>query len=430
MVKTPLRALLSTLTLALAIPLSAQAAPANAPADTNALPIDSLRLFAEAFERIKQNYVKEVSDQQLIQYAIQGMVSNLDPHSSYLSPDDFRDLQESTSGEFGGLGIEVDQQDGLIRVVSPIDDTPAQKAGIKAGDMIIKVDGQAVSTMNVNDAINLMRGKPGSKVTLTLMREGVTQPIVKVLERAVIRVKSVKYKLYDDSYGYVRITQFQEDSGDEVVRALKRLKDDAKSKGLRGVVLDLRNNPGGVLQAAVEVAGAFLDGGLVVYTQGRGEDEGRADFDAKPGDLTGGVPLVVLINGGSASASEIVAGALQDRKRGVILGEPSFGKGSVQTIMPLGSDSAIKLTTALYFTPNGRSIQAEGITPDIRVNDVKVTPVAEQGVSIKEADLKGHLNNAGGNVQNNDQSISNLIESDYPLFESFNLLKALSLAKR
>ncbi|MFP8966708.1 S41 family peptidase [Pokkaliibacter sp. CJK22405] len=433
MVKTSLRPFVASMALALALPMSAMAADDSSAATSadSQLPIQSLRLFAEAFERIKQNYVSEVSDQKLIQYAIQGMVANLDPHSAYLDPDSFRDLQESTSGEFGGLGIEVDEQDGMIRVVAPIDDTPAQRADLRAGDLIIKINNEAVSSLSVTDAINLMRGKPGSSITLTIMREGVNQPIVKTLKRDIIRVKSVRSKLYDNGYGYLRITQFQEDSGQEVIRALQQMQGEAASHGgLKGIVMDLRNNPGGVLQAAVEVAGAFLDGGLVVYTQGRGDDEGRTDFKAKAGDMTHGVPLVVLINGGSASASEIVSGALQDRKRAVVLGEPSFGKGSVQTIMPLGKDSAIKLTTALYFTPNGRSIQAEGITPDIRVKDVKVTPMNVDGVSIKEADLKGHLDNAGGNTSSSDQSIGNLIETDYPLFESFNLLKALSLTKR
>ncbi|MFB9886154.1 S41 family peptidase [Balneatrix alpica] len=394
-------------------------------ADNQPLPLESLRLFAEALERIKQNYVNEVSDEQLLEYAIQGMVANLDPHSSYLPPREFRELQESTSGEFGGLGIEVDQQDGFIRVVAPIDDTPAQRAGIQSGDHIIKIDGNSVSSLGLDEAINMMRGKPGSKVTLTLMREGQPKPLELTLERAIIQVKSVKPKVYEQEYAYLRITQFQDDTGTEVQRALSKMQ---KEQRLKGVVLDLRNNPGGVLQAAVDVADAFLPPGLVVYTQGRDKQD-RIDFEATQADLSNNLPLVVLINGGSASASEIVAGALQDRKRAVLLGEPSFGKGSVQSIMPLGAEGALKITTALYFTPNGRSIQAEGIEPDIPVANASVTRLENSGPSIREADLRGHLGNGGGNTHKAGESIQTLMESDYQLFEAFNLLKALSLVK-
>ncbi|PTS82090.1 peptidase S41 [Pseudomonas sp. HMWF032] len=422
--------------LALAVTLlgstAALAAPAEAPAtvsDSAPLPLDDLRTFAEVMDRIKSAYVEPVSDKTLLENAIKGMLSNLDPHSAYLEPEAFRDLQESTSGEFGGLGLELGTEDGFLKVVSPIDDTPASVAGIQPGDLIVKIDGQPTKGMSLMEAVEKMRGKAGSDIELTLVREG-GKPFDIELTRAVIKVKSVKSQLLDDGYGYIRITQFQVNSGEEVGKALAKLRKD-NSKKLRGIVLDLRNNPGGVLQAAVEVTDHFLKKGLIVYTEGRIANS-ELRFNADPADASEGVPLVVLINGGSASASEIVAGALQDHKRGVLMGTDSFGKGSVQTVLPLNNDRALKLTTALYFTPNGRSIQAQGIVPDIEVARAKLT--REQGdESIKEADLQGHLGNGNGGADKPSKSKTNAPirpqDDDYQLSQALNLLKGLSVTR-
>ncbi|WP_165671646.1 S41 family peptidase, partial [Metapseudomonas otitidis] len=319
---------------------SAAAATASGKAP---LPLDELRTFAEVLDRIKSAYVEPVDDKTLLENAIKGMLSNLDPHSAYLEPEAFQELQESTSGEFGGLGIEVGTEDGFIKVVSPIDDTPASKAGIQPGDLIVKIDGQPTKGLSMMEAVDKMRGKAGSPIVLTLVREG-GQPFDVELKRAVIKVKSVKSQLLDKNYGYIRITQFQVNTGEEVGKALAKLRKDNGDKKLAGLVLDLRNNPGGVLQAAVEVADHFLTKGLIVYTKGRIANS-ELRFSADPADASEGVPLVVLINGGSASAAEIVAGALQDQKRGVLMGTDSFGKGSVQTVLPLNNDRALKLTT-------------------------------------------------------------------------------------
>jgi len=430
---------LSRLTsLALAIALlggphllqAAEAVPAAAVANDKApLPLDELRTFAEVLDRIKAAYVEPVSDKTLLENAIKGMLSNLDPHSAYLDPQTFRELQESTSGEFGGLGIEVGMEDGFVKVVSPIDDTPASKAGIQPGDLIVKIDGQPTKGLSMLEAVDKMRGEAGSKILLTLVREG-GKPFDVELTRAVIKVKSVKSQLLDDGYGYVRITQFQINTGEEVGKALNKLRKD-NGKQLRGLVLDLRNNPGGVLQAAVEVSDHFLKKGLIVYTEGRIANS-ELRFSADPVDASEGVPLVVLINGGSASASEIVAGALQDHKRGVLMGTDSFGKGSVQTVLPLNNDSALKLTTALYYTPNGRSIQAQGIVPDIEVARAKLT--REQGeANIKEADLQGHLGNGNGGADKPSLGKASKParpqDDDYQLSQALNLLKGLSITR-
>ena len=393
------------------------------------LPLDELRTFAEVMDRIKSAYVEPVDDKTLLENAIKGMLSNLDPHSAYLEPEAFAELQESTSGEFGGLGIEVGTEDGFVKVVSPIDDTPASKAGIQPGDLIVKIDGQPTKGLSLMEAVDKMRGKAGSKITLTLVREG-GRPFDVVLTRAVIKVKSVKSQLLDDGYGLIRISQFQVNTGDEVGKALGKLRKD-NGKKLSGVVLDLRNNPGGVLQAAVEVADHFLKKGLIVYTEGRIANS-ELRFNADPADASEGVPLVVLINGGSASASEIVAGALQDHKRGVLMGTDSFGKGSVQTVLPLNNDRALKLTTALYFTPNGRSIQAQGIVPDIEVTRAKVT--REQGdETVKEADLAGHLGNGNGGADKPSGSKKKKEprpqDDDYQLSQALNLLKGLNVTR-
>jgi carboxyl-terminal processing protease len=411
-------------------PASMAPIPAPATSETKApLPLDELRTFAEVLDRIKSAYVEPIDDKTLLENAIKGMLSNLDPHSAYLEPDEFEELQESTSGEFGGLGVEVGVEDGFIKVVSPIDDTPASKAGIEAGDLIVKIDGQPTKGLSMMDAVDKMRGKPGSKITLTLVREG-GKPFDVTLARAVIKVQSVKSQLLEKGYGYLRITQFQVNTGEEVGKALAKLRKDNSAK-LNGLVLDLRNNPGGVLQSAVEVADHFLTKGLIVYTKGRIPNS-ELSFSADPADASEGVPLVVLINGGSASAAEIVAGALQDQKRGVLMGTTSFGKGSVQTVLPLNNDRALKLTTALYFTPSGRSIQAQGIVPDIEVGRAKLTR-EDDPETFKEADLAGHLGNGNGGQDApsgvHDARAQNPQDDDYQLSQALNLLKGLNITR-
>ena len=435
---------LTTLAMALAMvigaPLAwaaeaAQSATTTAAAAAKApLPLDELRTFAEVMDRIKAAYVEPVDDKTLLENAIKGMLSNLDPHSAYLGPEDFQELQESTSGEFGGLGIEVGAEDGMIKVVSPIDDTPASKAGIEAGDLIVKINGQPTRGQTMTEAVDKMRGKIGEKITLTLVRNGGT-PFDVTLARAIIQVKSVKSQLLEHDYGYIRITQFQVKTGEEVGKALAKLRKE-NGKKLRGIILDLRNNPGGVLQSAVEVADHFLTKGLIVYTKGRIANS-ELRFSADPSDASEGVPLVVLINGGSASASEIVAGALQDQKRGVLMGTDSFGKGSVQTVLPLNNDRALKITTALYYTPNGRSIQAQGIVPDIEVRRGKLTS-EQDSENFKEADLQGHLGNGNGGADKPSRKAGLTItgskkdhsqEDDFQLSQALSLLKGLSITR-
>ncbi len=379
---------------------------ANANKEANSpLPVEELRSFADVFNAIKAGYVEPVEDKKLINNAISGMLSNLDPHSAYLDSDAFKDLQVGTQGEFGGLGIEVGMEDGFVKVVSPIEDTPAFRAGIKAGDLIIKLDDTSVKGLTLNDAVKRMRGKPKTPITLTVSRKGEIKPLVFTLMREVIKVQSVKSKQLEPGYGYVRVTQFQESTTQYLV---KHLNDLFKQGPMKGLVLDLRNDPGGLLHGAVGVSAAFLpQKSLVVSTDGRTDDAKRKYFAISEDYLRGTredylkalppaaktVPMVVLVNGGSASASEIVAGALQDHKRAVVLGTQSFGKGSVQTILPLNNNTAIKLTTARYFTPNGRSIQAKGIEPDIKVED---TATGDLGLRIREADLERHLDNPEG----------------------------------
>ena len=395
------------------------------------LPLDELRTFAEVMDRIKSAYVEPVDDKTLLENAIKGMLSNLDPHSAYLEPEAFAELQESTSGEFGGLGIEVGMDENFLKVVTPIDDTPASRAGIQPGDLIIKIDGQPTKGLSLMEAVEKMRGKAGSKIKLTLVREG-GKPLDVELTRAVIKVKSVRSQLLENGYGYLRITQFQINTGEEVGKALAKLKKDNGGKKLQGLVMDLRNNPGGVLQSAVEVADHFLTKGLIVYTKGRIANS-ELRFSADPADASEGVPLVVLINGGSASASEIVAGALQDHKRAVLMGTDSFGKGSVQTVLPLNNDRALKLTTALYFTPNGRSIQAQGIVPDIEVARAKLTR-EQDNENIKEADLAGHLGNGNGGADRPSGKKAagepRPQDDDYQLSQALNLLKGLNVTRK
>ena len=407
-------------TLIIGNPVFAQSDPEPV---QDSIPLEEIRLFAEVFERIKKAYVEPVDDAKLLEDAVRGMLAGLDPHSTYLEPDAFNELQSHTSGEFGGLGIEVGLEDGFVRVITPIDDTPAQRAGVKAGDLIIKLGDQPVQGMDLNDAVKLMRGKPGSELILTVVRDGEDKPLEISVIRDVIRVASVKQRLLSEDIGYLRITQFQVNTGKDLERALDKLNQQTELKGL---VLDLRNNPGGVLRAAVEVSDTFLDQGLIVYTLGRLPNS-ELRYSATTKNLSGGLPLVVLINQGSASASEIVAGALQDQKRAVIMGVDSFGKGSVQTILPLAKDRAVKLTTARYYTPSGRSIQAQGIEPDIYVGQADIK-LRESGDFIKESDLSGHLENGDSKqlVAGRDQS--GLAETDYQLYEALNLLKGLAIA--
>ena len=403
------------------------------PADTVAtetLPLNDLRTFAEVLERIKTAYVEPIDDKTLFENAIKGMLSNLDPHSSYLDPEDFRQLQESTSGEFGGLGIEVGLEDGVLQVIAPIDDSPASAAGLEAQDLIIKIDDQPTQGQSLMEAVEKMRGKPGTSIRLTIVRDG-RKPFDVTLKRAVIKSRSVKSQLLEDDYGLIRISQFQVNTGSEVAKALGALKKDNKGKPLQGLILDLRNNPGGVLQAAVEVTDQFISDGLIVYTKGRLANA-ELRFSATAENISGDVPLVVLINGGSASASEIVAGALQDHKRAVLMGTDSFGKGSVQTVLPLNNDRALKLTTALYYTPKGRSIQAQGIVPDIVVERAKISQ-EDSTLGTKEADLAGHLGNGNGGPDKRSKADKEqkprLQDEDYQVNQAMNLLKGMNVLK-
>ena len=429
----------------------------------SSLPIEELRSFADVFGRIKSDYVEPVSDKKLITEAISGMLSGLDPHSAYLDAEAFKELQVGTQGEFGGLGIEVSMEDGLVKVISPIEDTPAFLAGIKSGDLIIKLDDTLVKGLTLNDAVKRMRGKPGSKILLTVIRKAEPKPLQISVTRAVIKVQSVKSKLVDPGYAYVRITQFQEHSGENMATALENMLKESKGE-LKGLVLDLRNDPGGLLTGSVGISAAFLPkDALVVYTDGRTEDA-KMRLKANPSDYLRGtgqadylknlpaiyktIPMVVLINGGSASASEIVAGALQDHKRAVIMGTQSFGKGSVQTILPLGNNTAIKLTTARYYTPNGRSIQATGIVPDI-ISEDPAASIQDNAFRLREADLDKHLSNGNKKQEteeapakpaaspktapkskddDNKPQITELgSKTDYQLNQALNLLKGMNI---
>ena len=397
--------------------------------NNTALPLEELRAFTEVFANIKNNYVEDATDKELLENAIRGMLSGLDPHSSYLDSDAYKELQVGTSGEFGGLGIEVSMEDGFVKVVSPIDDTPAAAAGVNAGDLIIRLDDTPVKGLTLREAVDLMRGKPGSSILLTIVRDGIDKPLKITITRDIIQVKSIKHDNLDPGFGYIRITQFQSHTGSDLKDAINDLKQD-NGGTLNGLILDLRNNPGGVLNAAVEVSDAFLDQGMIVYTEGR-IDDSALKFKATPNDSLNGAPLIVLINSGSASASEIVAGALQDHKRAVIMGSKSFGKGSVQTILPMNNGAALKLTTARYFTPAGRSIQAEGIVPDIPLDRINLTAANEPEFSpVTEADLAGHLESGQKNKKDDathKQKAQHRVEQDYQLYEALNLLKGLHI---
>jgi len=405
------------------------------PVTTGTLPLDELRLFAQVLQQVRDAYVEPVSDQELLEAAIHGLLFRLDPHSSYLDPKDFSDLQVSTSGEFGGVGVEIGMGDNFLRVISPIDDTPASRAGIKPGDLVIRIDGDSVKGMSLSEAVERMRGEIGSRIELTIMREGRDKPFDVKLVREKIKMTSVRTRELAPGYAWVRIGQFQVNTGADTAKALKALQNGAQP--LRGIVLDMRNNPGGVLGGAQQVADLFLDSGNIVYTEGR-EGSAQHRMDATAGDVLNGLPIVVLVNAGTASASEIVAGALQDHRRAVIVGTPTFGKGSVQTVFPLMNDRGLKLTTARYFTPSGRSIQAQGIVPDIRINDARLTQREEEG-AFREADLPGHLanNNGAPERKGKDNTAGKpeaekpkaLADEDYQLYEALNILQGMAIAR-
>ncbi len=396
----------------------------------SSLPLQELQAFAEILSQIKDNYVEPIEDKALLENAIRGMLEGLDPHSAYLNKEEYSEMSISTSGKFGGLGIEVQMFNGFVRVVSPIDDTPASRAGLEAGDLIIRIDDKPVKGMTLTEAVRLMRGKPGTKIDLMMMREGGTQPFNVKITRDIIRVESVRSRMLEPQYGYIRISTFSGNTATSLENQLKNLQKEADNK-LNGLILDLRNNPGGVLNAAVDVSDIFLNEGTVVSIKGR-NDNAKREFTARPGDALENKPIVVLVNEGSASASEIVAGALQDHKRAVVVGRKTFGKGSVQTIVPVRNNAAIKLTTARYYTPSGRSIQASGIEPDITIRQLEVSKRESGFKPLKEADLNNSLANENGDASRDDKSKDSdlsLAESDYALYEALNLLKGLSILR-
>ena len=382
-----------------------------------------LNLFGDVFERVRADYVEKPDDAKLVESAINGMLAGLDPHSSYMDPKSFRDMQVQTRGEFGGLGIEVTMEDGLVKVVAPIDETPAAKAGVMANDIITKLDDEQVQGLTLNQAVEKMRGPVNTKIKLTIMRKGQDKPIEVSITRDVIRVKSVRSHSEGEDVGYIRVTQFNEQTTDGLKKAISDLTNQLGAEKVKGFVLDLRNNPGGLLDQAISVSDAFLDKGEIVSTRGRNAEETQR-FNARPGDLTKGKPLIVLINGGSASASEIVAGALQDHKRATLVGTRSFGKGSVETIIPLGAgNGALRLTTARYYTPSGRSIQAKGITPDIEVLQDVPDDLKARTDTKGEASLRGHLK-AEGNEESGSQSyVPQEEKDDKALKEALDLLR-------
>lgn len=415
--------------------------------DVEEFPLADVQRFSTALGQIKHYYVKEVEDKKLFENAIRGMLNGLDPHSDYLNEEDFEALTTSSRGHFGGLGIEVTMETGIIKVISPIDDTPAFRAGIKAGDYIVALDDTPVKGMNLKDAVNKMRGEKGTNIKLTVLRKNSVKPIKFDIMRDIIRIKSISSKLYEDEYGYVRIKHFQEPTENDMKKAIKSLQKESGGK-LSGLVIDLRNNPGGLLDSAIAVADSFIEGDkaqshkkqrkMIVYTQGRIENSKTVAY-ATPGDMLQGAPIVVLINEGSASGSEIVAGALKDNRRAVLVGKKSFGKGSVQTVLPLDEDHAIKLTTALYYTPNGISIQAEGIKPDIEVEERDIPKKKANDIKIlSESDLMGHIQNKKKGKEDLEkekeqkvlQERFELLHKDYQLHEALNLLKGMAMANK
>lgn len=420
---------LASLTIVLSLlPISFSQAQDGQP-EPLPLPLDEVRMFTEALDRIRRSYVEEVDDKTLLENAIRGMLSGLDPHSAYVVENEFDNLQESTSGEFGGLGIEVGREDGYIKVISPIDDTPADRAGIQAGDLIIQIDNQPTRQILPEQAADLMRGEPGTQITVTIAREG-REPFDVTITREVIAISSVRHRMLEPGYAYLRISQFRVNTANEMEEEIAEIYEE--NDEVKGIILDLRNNPGGVLQASVGVVDAFIDQGRIVYTEGRIEGNDM-EFMATTNTVAPEVPVVVLINNGSASASEIVAGALQDHGRAIIMGTRSFGKGSVQTVMPLAEQRAIKLTTSLYFTPSGRSIQAQGIDPDIVVENAFVTRRSRSVAQVSESDLPNRLDNANDEeADNNDEmadaiiSAEEVLVTDYPLNEALNVLKGIN----
>ncbi|MBU6474617.1 MAG: S41 family peptidase [Alphaproteobacteria bacterium] len=398
--------------------------------DASAETYKQLNLFGDVFEMVRADYVDPISDKKLIEYALNGMLSSLDPHSSYMNAKEAKAMDVENTGEFGGLGIEVTMANGVIKVISPIDDTPAAHAGIQSGDLIIEIDGKPVTGMSLNDAVNKMRGKVGSKILLTIIRKGEKAPLKITLTRAVIQIKSVKHRVINGNVGYIRITMFNAQTAPGMLKAFKDIKKKTDGK-LIGYVLDLRNNPGGLLDQAIATADDFLNKGEIVSTRGRNPDDTRADY-ATPGDLADGLPVIVLINGGSASASEIVSGALQDNHRAIVVGTQSFGKGSVQTLFNVPGGGMVRLTTARYFTPSGRSIQAEGITPDIVIKPAKIVADSDPFPEIHEADLIGALKNPDGTPaekKTDDADENTKLESDYQLLRAVDLLQGISLYK-
>ncbi len=412
--------------------------------ESNELPLEALKAFTDVYHRITTDYVEKPDEKKLLEDAIRGMLSGLDPHSNFLNLEEFGDLKVGTTGQFGGLGIEVGMENGFVKVISPIDDTPAQKAGVMAGDLIVRLNDKSVKGMTLSDAVKIMRGKPNTDILLTIIRDGAGKPLEITITREIIKVKSVRSKMLEDEYGYIRITSFQSRTTQDLLTALDKLK--AENDGeLNGLILDLRNNPGGVLSAAIGVSDAFIKDGLLVYTKGRIRDS-SFKYNATPTDAINGAPIIVLVNGGSASASEIVAGAIQDHNRGIIMGTKTFGKGSVQTIQELGNGGAVKLTTARYYTPKGRSIQALGITPDIIQATTKINSTQkERANAIKEKDLTRHLSNPE-NTEGDDDNVNtseatdtdkekekeeelSLAETDFQLFEALSLLKGINIFK-
>ena len=389
------------------------------------LPLEDLRVFAESFKRIKSSYVDEITDQDLLIFAIKGMLAELDPHSAYLDKEAIKDFEESATGNYGGLGIEITKEQNFIKVISPIDDTPASRAGIESGDLITNLDGTSVKGMSISDAVKLMRGEPETKIAITIMKKRTAEIINLRLTRQMVRVSSVRQRYLEEGFGYLRIAQFQARTAQEVREAIIKLKD---SGDLDGLIIDLRNNPGGILRASVDVADTFLDKGLIVYTSGRLQ-ESKKSYEARPGDMISGIPIVTLVNEGSASASEILAGALQDQERAIVIGTNTFGKGSVQTVVPITETRAVKLTTARYFTPNGRSIQAEGIIPDINVPRHRVTSLNRSTLKISEKNLSGHLANKKSGNEKVDREAkkedSDLVYRDFQLYQALNVLTAL-----
>lgn len=400
---------------------------ADAEVEQTPLPLEQIKTFADIFTRIKLSYVEPVTDEQLLDFAVEGMLAGLDPHSVYLKGDSYAELDEDTKGQFTGLGLEVVMEGGFVKVIAPIDDTPAANAGIKSGDLIIRINGEVISGLTLNEATEKMRGEIGTKIILTILRESEPDPFDLEIKRAVVKLSSIKRRRLSNEIGYLRVTQFQLNTSANFRKQLKMLREGDKFSGL---ILDLRNNPGGLLTSAVSISDAFIKDGTLVSTRGRDENN-QKDYSATAVDLIDGKPIVVLVNGGSASASEIVAGALQDHNRAVIMGTETFGKGSVQTVLNINETDAIKLTTARYYTPSGNSIQAAGIVPDVVVEQREFKDIKPSFRRIKENDLPGHLDNET-DVENDSKSeeTDELLEKDYQLNEAFNLLKGLILFKQ